>query len=63
MSLRNSRKVLKSILARDVIFVSFAVTIVAGSAWVPKNVHAKHLSKNKCLLYKVCFNALMRAAL
>jgi hypothetical protein len=32
MSLKNRRKVLKSILARSVVFVSFAVMIGAGSA-------------------------------
>jgi hypothetical protein len=50
MSLKNSRKILKSILARSVIFVSFAVTTGAGYAWVPKNVPARPLPRNKCLL-------------
>jgi len=43
MSLKNSRKSLKSILARSVIFASFAVMIGAGCAWFPKNVPARPL--------------------
>jgi len=49
MSLKNSRKVLKNIPVRSVIFVSFVVMIAAGSAWVPKNVYAKDFRRNKCL--------------
>jgi hypothetical protein len=52
MFLKYSRKVLKNILARSVIFVNFAVTTGAGSAKIPKIVRARHLSKNKCLLDK-----------
>lgn len=49
MSLKNSRTVLKSILARSVISVSFAVTTGAGCARVPKNVPARLLYRNKHL--------------
>jgi hypothetical protein len=51
MSLKNSRTVLKSILARSVIFVSFAVTTGAGCALVPKNVPARTLYRNKHLIF------------
>jgi len=47
MFLRNSRKVLKNIPARSVIFVSFAVMTGAGSARALKNVSARHLPQNK----------------
>jgi hypothetical protein len=47
MCLKNSRKALKRILARSAIFVSFAVTIGAGSARALKNVSARHLPQNK----------------
>ena len=40
MSLKNRMKVLKSILARRVVFVNSVLMIGAGSAWVPKNVQA-----------------------
>jgi hypothetical protein len=43
MSLKNSRKVLRSILAKSVIFVNFAVMIDAGCAGFKKNVSARHL--------------------
>jgi hypothetical protein len=52
MSLKNSRKVLKNIHARSVIFASFAVTIGAGSARALKNVNAKDFPRKKYLLYK-----------
>ena len=51
MSLKNSRTVLKSILARSVISVSFAVTTGAGCARVPKNVPARLLYRNKHLIF------------
>jgi hypothetical protein len=51
MSLKNSRTGLKSILARSVIFVSFAVTTGAGFARVPKNVPARLLYRNKHLIF------------
>jgi hypothetical protein len=52
MSLKNSRKALKSILAGSVIFASLAVTIGAGCVWVLKNVSARRLFKNKCVPHK-----------
>jgi hypothetical protein len=49
MFLKNSRKVIKSILAGSVIFANLAVTIGAGCVWVLKIVSARHLFKNKCV--------------
>jgi hypothetical protein len=51
MSLKNSGKDLTSILARSVIFVSFAVMIGAGSVLGLKNAHANHHARNESPLY------------
>ena len=56
MFLKNSRKILKNIPVRSVIFVSFVVMIVAGSAWVLKNVHAKDFLRNR---YRIFFHNIL----
>lgn len=63
MSLKNRMKILKSIIARSVIFVSFAVTIGAGCAYVLKNVREERFYVIRTLSHRVCFNALISAAL